>query len=234
MAKKAAAVIDFGVADVKLASGKSKASKPEQLDIKSEKVDVEVQAIDKTGKPDFVKEGDQWIPKMVASSMYLVDHCININQKIESLKTEKGIFEQQIIDQASTAKTNEADENDNFVKTINVEGEKLKIQIQFRDAYSPMDITMELPLRKIFGEKYDLMFEKISTYAIREGKEKDLKELLGDKFDVYMNTETSIKPTKNFQQTFFQLRKTFKDDQKSVIEKVKEATQSKPAVKYPK
>lgn len=230
---KAKATVDLGI-DIKLAGGKkSKADKPDQLDITSPKVDVLIPKIDKTGKPEFVKENDEWVPATEEVSMFLVDHCIGIKQKIESLRTEIALYEQQLIEKARTAKDKEIDE-DNFVKTINVKGTALKIQIQFRDSFSAMDPQMELPLRKVFGDKFDLMWNKSTNYSLNSTKVTELKTLLGDKFDLYINTDVSISPADNFQATYFALRKTIKADQKEVVEKVCAATQSKPAVKYPK
>lgn len=231
---KAKATVDLGMPEIKLAGGKtSKAAKPDQLNITSLKVDVQIQKTDKTGKPEFVKENDEWVPATKDVSMFLVDHCIGIKQKIESLKSEIAIYEQQLIDEARTAKDEEV-KKDNFVKTINVQGTALKIQIQFRDSFSAMDPQMELPLRKVFGEKFDLMWNKATNYSLNSTKVTELKALLGDKFDLYVNTDVSITPADNFQATYFALRTTIKADQKEVVEKVCAATQSKPAVKYPK
>jgi hypothetical protein len=231
---KAKATVDLGI-DIKLAGGKkSKADKPEQLSIDSKKIDVQIQKLDeKSGKPEFVKENGEWVPATKQVSMFLVDHCIGIKQKIESLVTEVRLHEQQLIEDARAAKDEEA-KTDNFVKTVNVQGTALKIQIQFKDSYSAMDPTMELPLRKVFADKFDLMWNKSTNYSLNTAKVAELKVLLGDKFDLFVNTDVSITPAENFQQTYFALRKTIKADQKEVVEKVCAATQAKPAVKYPK
>lgn len=230
---KAKATIDLGF-DVKLAGGKkSKADKPEQLNIDSRKVDVQIQQMDTTGKPEYVKENGEWVPATKEMSMLLVDHCIGIKQKIESLRAEIALYEEQLINDARSAKDEET-KKDNFVKTVNVQGTSLKIQIQFRDSFSAMDPQMELPLRKVFGDKFDLMWNKSTFHSLNTNKVAELKQLLGDKFDLYVNTDVSITPAENFQQTYFGLRKTIKADQKEIVEKVCAATQSKPAVKYPK
>ena len=215
MAKKEKAKIDLGADfNVKLADGKGSKVKPDQLDIESPTIAL-----------------DPATPKVKSP---LVDKCIEMSRQIENLETELKIHEATIIESALKAKTSAADDDDKFVKTVNVKGSELKMQIQFKDAFSKMDISMQDPLKKIFTDKYEMMFSKIEVHTLREEKLLELKTLLGDKFEIYFTTDVSLKPAENFQQTFFNLRKSFKDDQVAVIEKVKAATQSKPAVKYPK
>jgi len=215
MAKKEKATIDLGATfDVKLANGKKSKDKADQLTIDSP-------VLSGTGKTASAK-------------ILVVDKCIEIAQAIENLEAEQSIYEAQLIEEAGKAKLNAADEDDNFVKTVNVAGTNLKIQIQFRDAYSKMDMGMKAPLTQIFGDKFPIMFTEETNYNLRDGKINELKAVLGDRFDTFFDTDSSIKPTKDFQQTFFTLRKSFKPDQLAVVEKVKTATQSKPAVKYPK
>jgi len=227
MAGKAKASIDLGAFNVQLAGGKkSKSSKPDQLTIESPKLEIDNPNYNSSKKASASNPAKVEIP--------VVDKCIELAQAIENLETEQKILEGNIIDSASTAKVNAAEDDDNFVKTINVSGTSLKIQIQFRDAYSKMEASMEQPLTQIFGDKYPIMFKKETNYSLRDGKIDELKKLLGDRFDAFFDTDTSIKPTENFQQTFFTLRKTFKPEQLEVIDKVKAATMSKPAVKYPK
>jgi hypothetical protein len=220
MARKEKATIDLGDAaaafDVKLANGKKSKDKADQLTIDSPVIEV-------AGKTASKKVN---IP--------VVDKCVEIAQAIENLEAEQSIYEAELIQAASTAKTAAADDDDNFVKTVNVAGTNAKIQIQFRDAYSKMDMGMKAPLVQIFGDKYPIMFAEDAVYNLRDGKIDELKSILGDRFDAFFDTDKSLKPTKDFQQTFFTLRKTFKPDQLAVIEKVKAATQQKPAVKYPK
>jgi hypothetical protein len=227
MAKKAPVSLDLGNLNIKLADGKkSKADKPDRLTIESPTTEIP--------NPNFntAKPVSKTNPENI--TIPLVDKCIDISHAIENLETELRMHEASLIESGVKAKTAAADDDDKFVKTIDVSGSSLKMQIQFRDAYSAMDVAMEDPLKKIFGEKYATLFTKITSTSIRDGKMESLKTLLGDQFDVYFNTTESLKPAENFQQTFFGMRKSFKPEQKEVIEKVKAATQSKPAIKYPK
>lgn len=218
--------IDIDGFNVKMADGKkAKGDKPDRLVIESPIMEIE--------NPEFNpnKTASATNPKMI--KIAVVDRCIQLGQQIENLQTEQALHEQTIKETALKAKT-EALENDEFVKTVDVTGSLLKLQIQFRDAYSKLDISMRTPLMAVFGDKYPLMFAESTFYSLREGKIEELKTLLGDKFDAFFDTDSSIKPTKDFQATFFTLRKTFKPEQLAVVEKVKAAAQSSPAVKYPK
>jgi len=211
MAKKKVAIDDL---NIKLADGKkSKASKPQQHTIDSPMTTIEIGGREKN------------VP--------VVDYCITLSQQIENLTAEKRMHEGTLIDAAQDAKNEQADA-DNFVKTVNVSGTEMKIQIQFKDAYSKMDISMESPLQQIFGEKYAVMFVKETVSTVREGMMEALKDCLGDDFDRFFDTDESIKPTKDFQANYFALRKSLKADQKATVAKVLEAAQAKPSVKYPK
>jgi hypothetical protein len=224
--KKEALTIDIENFDVKMADGKkAKGNKPDRLVIDSPIMEIE--------NPEYNpnKTANATNPKMI--KIAVVDRCIQLGQQIENLATEQALHEQTVKEAALKAK-NEAIEDDTFVKTVDVTGSALKLQIQFRDAYSKLDIKMRQPLLSVFGDKYPLMFAESTFYSLREGKIEELKTLLGDKFDAFFDTDQSIKPTKEFQATFFALRKTFKPEQLAVVEKVKAAAQSSPAVKYPK
>lgn len=211
MAKKKVAIDGL---NIKLADGKkAKGSKPTQHNIESPMTTVEIGGKNKK------------VP--------VVDHCIQLSQQIENLTAEKRLHEGTLIDEASSAKDAQADA-DNFVKTVNVEGTSLKIQIQFKDAYSKMDESMEAPLQQIFGDKYAIMFAKVTDVSVREGMQQALKDHLGDDYDRFFNEDTSIKPTKDFQSNYFALRKSLKPEQTATVAKVLEAAQAKPSVKYPK
>lgn len=223
MAKKEKIVVDVASNfEVKLTDGKSK-TKADKLVIESPFV--------KVANTNFNPERPETKNNPEMISVLVVDKCIEISQHIESLKSELSFYEIQVLETAKTEKEKAAND-DTFVKTIDITGSSKKIQVQFRDSFSKMDVSMEAPLKKIFNDKYDIMFTKIINYTLREEKLKSLKTLLGDQFDFYFKTDEAIKPAENFQQTFFNLRKSFKEDQKEVIEKVKIATQSKPAIKY--
>jgi hypothetical protein len=227
MARKEKVTIDLaGTFQVKMADGKSKATKPDRLVIDSPIMEIE--------NPEFNpnKTASATNPKMI--KIAVVDRCIQLGQQIENLTIEQDLHEKDLKEFAGKAKTKSADDDDTFVKTVDISGSQLKLQIQFRDAYSKLDISMQKPLQEIFDDKYPLMFTESTTYALRDSKLAELKVLLGDKFDAYFDTDESIKPTKDFQATFFALRKSFKPDQVAVIEKVKAASMSSPAIKYPK
>jgi len=214
MAKKK--TVDLGgLADnlnIKLADGKKqKASKPDQLDIDSP-VDKDLSTNEKYN---------------------VVDRAINICQQIENLSAELGEEEKHIKDVAGTAVQKSKDSGD-FAKTVNVHGTSLKIQVQFRDSYSKMDVSMEDPLKKIFGEKYPIMFRKDESEWVRPDKQAELKTLLGDKYDIYFDKDDSIKPTADFQYNYFLLKATLKPEQIAVVQKILDTCQSSPAIKYPK
>jgi hypothetical protein len=218
MAKKGKVTLDIG--EVKLAGGKkSKAGKPEQLDIQSPSTDIPV--VNASGKVTGTQE------------VLVVDHAISISQQMESLQQELKLLEQALKDAALESK-DDSHKAGTFVKTVNVQGTSMKIQVQFKDSYSPLDVSMEAPLKKIFGEKYAVLFSHVVNHSLRWDKIAELKEKLGDEFDMYFDTDESIKMGKGFQQTLFNMRDTFKENEKETIQKLKDACQSNPAIKYPK
>lgn len=225
MAKaKAAVTIDL---DIKLADGKSKkAAKADRLVIDSPITKVANPNFDSTRKASANNPDELEIP--------VVDRCITISQQIESLETELKLYETDVVEAARTAKKDEEAE-DNFVKTIDVKGTEFKLQIQFKDAYSKMDISMREPLKQIFGApKYAIMFAEEKTSTIRPEKLEALKELLGDRYDDFIQTDECVKPSKEFQYNYFAMRKQLKADQLATVQKVLDACQSNPTVKYPK
>lgn len=216
MAKKAAITLDLP--DIKLAEGKTKkAAKPEQLEISSP-------ILDKNGA---------LVKKATADTENVVDKAIKLSRQIENLEVELTDYEKVLKETADTAKT-ESCNNGDFVKTVNIAGTSERIQIQFRDAYSKMDASMETPLKSIFGDKYPIMFDKSIVHSVRPEKLDELKQVLGDRFEIFFNTDTSIKPTKDFQYNHFMLKKSLKPEQTATVQKVLDACQSSPAVKYPK
>jgi|GEM_PF-2816706 len=224
MAKKKA-TIDL---NIKMASGKkTKANKPQQLDIDSPVIDIPNPDFDETKKASKNNLKEIEIPA--------VDHCISIAQQIESLKTELSLYEKVVVDQADEEKDTEKKKG-NFVKTVNVKGSVYKLQIQFKDAYSKMDIAMKEPLKEIFKDKYPIMFAEITERTVVEDLEKikELKQILGDRYDEFIVTDESVKPTKDFSYNHFLLEKSLKADQKETVQKVLDACAARPSVKYPK
>lgn len=225
MAKKNTPVtIDL---DIKLADSKSKkAAKSDRLIIDSPTTTITNPKFDSTRKASATNLEEIQVP--------VVDCCVSIAQEIESLQSQLKLYEADVIDVAKTSKKEEED-NDNFVKTIDVKGTEFKLQIQFRDAYSKMDISMRDPLKQIFGEpKYAIMFTEEKTSTIRPEKLEALKTLLGDRYDDFIQTDECVKPSKEFQYNYFVMRKSLKADQLATVQKVLDACQSNPSVKYPK
>lgn len=223
MAKKAAVTLDL---NIKMAAGKTKAAKSDRLVI-----DSPVTAVT---NPDFDPTRKASVNNLAELNIPVVDRCITINQEIESLASQLKLYETDIVEAARTAKKDEADD-DNFVKTVEVKGTEFKIQIQFRDAYSKMDFSMRDPLKQIFGDsKYAIMFTEETNHTLRAEKINSLKELLGDKFADFFQTDECVKPSSEFQYNYFAMRKSLKADQQVTVQKVLDACQSKPAVKYPK
>lgn len=167
-------------------------------------------------------------------SINVVDKCITISQSIENEIGELKLLEAQVIEAATSARKSEEDK-DNFVKTIDVKGTEFKMQIQFRDSYSKMDISMRQPLKDIFGaDKYVIMFTEEKLTTIREEKIEELKEILGARYTEFVAVDESIKPSKDFQFNYFAMRKSLKADQTATVQQILDACQSNPAVKYPK
>lgn len=172
---------------------------------------------------------------LVENKVALVNSAIEKSRMIENMQTELALIEEDLIAAAITAKKR-AEDTGNFAKTVNLAGTDLKIQIQIKDAYSKMDVSMRQPLKEIFVDKYPVMFDDITINTLIDDKEKvkELKLLLGNRWSEFFTTDESVKPSKEFQKTYFSLRDALKPAQKVVVQKVLDACQSSPAVKYPK
>lgn len=223
MAKKSPVVIPD--IDIKLAGGKKKAS-TEKLTIDSPTIQV--------ANPNFDAGRKISVTNPETIKITVVDNCITIKQQIESLSTQLKLYETDVVEAARTSKK-EAENDNNFVKTIDVQGQELKLQIQFKDAYSKMDIAMRDPLTQIFGQtKYAIMFTEETVHMLRPEKIESLKTLLGERFDDFFVTDESVKPSKEFQYNYFTMKDSLKPEQSATVQKVLDACQSKPTVRYPK
>jgi len=180
----------------------------------------------KSSKPDQLTQTD---PKITAA----VDKCIELDRKIENLQAEQATYEATVTESADSLRDAEFDKG-NFAKTVNVNGTTHKLQVQFRDAYSKMAIDMKDPLKTVFGDKFDILFKINDDDELIEAKKEELKTLLGTRWSEFFANEKTVQPQKDFQQTTFTLRNSLKPAQVDAIEKVIEACQAKPSVKYPK
>lgn len=202
--------------EIKTASGKkSKKEKADRLTIQSPKVKATV-----AGKKKPVD-----VP--------LVDLMIQLNQQIENLSGEMKAHRKTLIETTSEKRQESLDAK-SFVKTVDVAGTVAKIQVQFRDAYSSLSDEMEKPLRDIFNSNFETLFGVNTTQTLRAGKIAELKELLGDRFDAFFDTVTTVHPVKDFQERYFTLEGSLNDEQKETVQKVFDACQSSPSVKFPK
>jgi hypothetical protein len=180
----------------------------------------------KASKPDQLTQTD---PKIVAA----VDKCIELDRKIENLQAEQAIQESLVTESADALRDAEFDKG-NFAKTVNVNGTTHKLQVQFKDAYSKMDIGMKDPLKTVFGDKFEVLFKINDDDELIDAKKDELKALLGTRWSEFFANEKTLQPQKDFQQTTFSLRNSLKPAQVDAIEKIIDACQAKPSVKYPK
>jgi hypothetical protein len=181
MAKKApVAPVVLDLPEIKLAKGKSaKANKPDRPIIESPLLNKNMET--------YNSAKDKEAP------INVVDEAIKISQQIESMEVELAEYEKLVKDAALVEK-NANLKSENFVKTVDVQGSTFKMQVQFRDAYSKMDVSMREPLKQIFGDKYVIMFKDIKTQTLREEKIEDLKTILGDRFADFFTVEEAVKP----------------------------------------
>jgi len=206
--------------EIELAGKKKKAEKPDKLVFKSpvEKLACVTVKITKGKKVEQIN---------------IVDKAIELAQMVENLSGELGAYRKMLIDHA-VIKKEETLKDGTFVKTLEIEGTSAKIQIQFKDSYSALDSKMELPLRQIFKDKFVSMFNVETSVSIRPDKVKALKEKLGESYEAFVNEVTVVKPSSDFQYNYFLMKDDFNEDQMETIQKVLDAAQSSPAVKYPK
>jgi len=201
--------------DIKTASGKkSKKEKPNRLTVDSPEVKIAV-------------DGKR------ASKKKLVDVMIGINQEIENKKGELAAHKSTLIDHV-TGKRKESHEAKSFVKTIDVQGTHAKMQVQFQDRYTPLSADMEQPLKDIFESNFSSMFTVNETEVLKPEKKEALKSLLGEKYETFFEKTKTVSPVKDFQYHYFLVQDSLNENQKETIQKVFDACQSTPAVKYPK
>ena len=206
--------------DIELAGKKTKAAKPDKLVVKSpvEKMQTVTVKVSRSKKEENIN---------------IVDKTIELAQMVENLSGELENYRKTIIDHATISKDKSLKDG-TFVKTIEVEGTCAKIQVQFKDSYSALDAKMEVPLREIFQDKFQTMFKVLTSVSIRENKVKELKELLGDRYEAFVDEVTVVKPSSEFQYSYFLMKDSLNKDQTETVQKVLDAAQSSPAMKLPK
>jgi len=203
--------------NLKTASGKkSKKQKPDRLTVKSP--DIKVQ---EKGKKRATKKP-------------LVDIAIEVKQQFENYKAQLSNTKTQLQEFAA-AKRKEALDTKSFVKTVDIEGTHAKIQVQFQDRYTPLAAEMEAPLREIFEDKFDSMFDVNEHKQLKEGMQEKIVELIGkDKYEAMFETVKTIEPVNDFQYHYFLTESSLNEDQKETVQQIFDGTQSSPAVKFPK
>lgn len=204
--------------EIKLAGKKASKGKEDRLVIDSPTQMIKSKVITETAK---------------AKKMPLVDAAIDLNQHIENLKTELQIMKDSLVEEA-VKKIEQSFEEGVFVKTVDINGSTNKIQIQRQDRYSALAEVMIDPLKEIFNTKFDLMFKIETDCKIKSEKRDALKTLLGDKYEAFVEEVTTVKPTSEFQYNYFLMKDNLDADQKDTVQKVLDAAQSTPAVKFPK
>jgi len=244
--------------EIKTASGKkSKKEKPDRLTIKSpmkkvtKKVSKTVDEVSAGLTAQAKTSATKAFKKLVKSledvegfagvtvemnarvESPLVDEMIELKQELENLGGELSSYKSDLLEDV-TSKRQESLDAKSFVKTVDVEGNFAKIQVQFQDRYSPLAAEMEKPLRDIFDGSFDTMFSVFTTQTLKPGKMEELKQKLGDSFDAYFETTTTVNPNRDFQERYFTLSGGLNEEQKETVQKVLDACQSTPAVKFPK
>lgn len=170
---------------------------------------------------------------ILGQKVKVADKAIEISKAIENSERELEDLEEILIKVALEEKKQQ-EKNGNFAKTIDILGTEYRVQVQIKDAYGKMDSDMGIPLRKIFEEKYPILFQDMATVTLKTEKTEELKKILGDRFSDFFNVERFVKPSSEFQQSCFSLKNSFNDKQTIMINKVLSSCQSTPAVKYPK
>jgi len=223
--------------EIKTANGKkAKKDKPERLTIASPSDFVKIKdAKELLGSTYSIKT-----MKVVKNSnqedcvkVPVVDIAIAISQQIENLQGELAEREGVLRIESKTA-IDKAFAEKTFVKTVDIEGSVAKIQVQFQDRYTPLAKEMEEPLKKIYADKFPIMFTVETNRMLKQEKFEELKALLGDRYDAFFEETTVVKPTKEFSYNNFLMQDTFTADQKATVQKIVDTCQSSPAVKYPK
>jgi hypothetical protein len=204
--------------EIKLANKKASKGKEDRLIMESPIQNLKTVSVTESAK---------------AKKMPIVDAAIELKQNIENLEAQLKIIKDTLVQEAMDKIKSSADEGI-FAKTVDINGSTNKIQIQVQDRYSAMDKDMIDPLTEIFEEKFNIMFKVETASKVKEEKLAALKEILGDKYEAFVEETTTVKPTGDFQYNYFLMKNNLNSDQKATVQQVLDAAQSTPAVKFPK
>lgn len=159
-----------------------------------------------------------------------VDEIVEWKKKEKEAKAEKESREVDIIDWAKEKQDKDAFAG-NFQKSYKIKGFAETITFVSSDRFSNIVADNVSALQNALGKKFDEFVEKKMTVLLKEevlkdeSLQKELMELVGDKFQTFFRSEISYKPVDGFDKKIFSLAK-------NVVEKVREfIQQAKPSLR---
>ncbi len=95
-----------------------------------------------------------------------------------------------------------------FTKVYTLLGSKLNATFTFADAYpKTLSVARAAEARKVLGDVFDRFFKPATQTKIRKGKTEALLAFLGDKADLFLDTDSFFEPVDKAQEQAFDARK---------------------------
>jgi len=173
------------------------------------------------------------VPKLLVKGLELyVSRLRERASKIEELtklqKEEEGV----ILDEVKKERIS-AEKNNQFYKCCLVLGQDKEqpVRVQFSNRFSKINIENEKVLQDCLGDLYPELFSKKINYKIRDDANLEvLQHLLGDKFEVFFQTEEYLMPCD--MEVRAKLRQKLNATTNGVVDQLREQVSTKPGVSY--
>lgn len=156
----------------------------------------------------------------------LVDEVVNWKGKEKEAKAQKETAEVDVIDWAKGKQEADAFAN-NFQKSYRIQGVKEVVTYVSSDKFSRIDPSDIPSLKDILGRKFDEFVQKNVTVKLldevlsSEVLQKELMELLGNKFAKFFKAETTFVPVEDFDRKIYSFSKKAVEQIKDIIKQAK-------------
>lgn len=161
-----------------------------------------------------------------------VDTLFNLDvmakETLERLKANR-----TVVDAAATLFRTANEIRGNYSKIVHIKGTEHNGVYNFKDAYSPIDISKEGEMRSLLGNVFDKLFRKKKQISIKAGCEQQLLDLAKKHgFESLIVSKEVINPVDSFRESRFLKRGELSAEQNAALDSVVEQTGAQPTLTF--
>jgi hypothetical protein len=171
-------------------------------------------------------------PVVVTGREKIVDQLVHAKREMEGWKESMENCRAELEPIANGLRV-EAEMAGIFAKTITVRGTENNVTLQYKDAFSKIDLRCKKDLENALGGFFPKLFEEAVTSSVYTDKMDRLKAILiaaGEDPSHFIEEDKFIKPVAEFRKSRYELRKQMTEEQNAAIDMVVEQTQHRPTL----